>query len=104
MRAYVRFGSRLCKNYFFVAAAKYRFERLGVAATMIRPGYLPDSHFARLISMSAFSHSLGHKRKSRVGLGMSGVGGEADVVRRWSELPFIAKCGERQDKLAKDRR
>jgi hypothetical protein len=48
----------MCKNYFLVAATKYRFKRLAFAATIIRPGYLPDSNVAQLISMSAFLHSL----------------------------------------------
>jgi hypothetical protein len=35
---------------------------------------------------------------------MSVVGGEADVACQGLSGPFIAKNGERQDKLAKDRR
>ncbi len=38
---------------------KYRIKKLVVAATMIRPRYLPDSIIAQLVSVSAFSHSLG---------------------------------------------
>ena len=36
--------------------------KLAFAATMIRPRYFPDSIVAQLVSVSAFSHSLGHSR------------------------------------------
>ena len=35
---------------------------------------------------------------------MSGIGGKLPVRQTWSEQLLIAKPGERQDKLAKDRR
>ncbi len=37
--------------------------QLAFAATMIRLGRLRDSLIARKLSVSAFSHSLGQKRK-----------------------------------------
>ncbi len=46
---------------------------------MIRIRYLLDSIIALKHSAPAFLHSLGHKRKSSVGLGMSAFGGEAEV-------------------------
>ena len=58
----VRYGSRLCENYFLETETKYRFMMQAFAATMIRPRYLPDSIVAQLVSMSTFSHSLGQKR------------------------------------------
>ncbi len=36
--------------------------KLAFAATMIRPRYFPDSIVAQLVSVSAFSHGLGHLR------------------------------------------
>jgi hypothetical protein len=37
-------------------------------------------------------------------VGMSAVRGRADVACQELSGPFIARCRERQDKLAKDRR
>jgi len=51
---------------------------LAFAATMIRPRYLPDSIVAQKVSAPEFLQSLGQKRKSSVGLGMSASGGKAD--------------------------
>ena len=53
--------------------------KLAFATTMIRPRDLPDSIVAQLVSVSAFSHSLGQQRKSSLALGMSGLGGKAEV-------------------------
>ncbi len=39
--------------------------KLAFSAIMIRPRNLPGSIIAHLVSMSAFSHGLGHNRKSR---------------------------------------
>ena len=60
--ANVSYGSRLCENDFLEAETKYKIEKLAFAATMIRPGYLPDSIVAQLASVSAFSHSLDPQR------------------------------------------
>ncbi len=68
----------LIRNY-VVEGGQAMTTRLAFAATMIRPGYLADSNVAQLISMSAFLHRLGQKRKSSVGLGMSALGGKADI-------------------------
>ncbi len=54
--------------------------KLASAAIMIRPRYPPGSIIARKVSASAFLHSLGQKRKSSVGLGMSAFEGEADEI------------------------
>ncbi len=70
----VAFGSRLCENYFLATETKYLFMKLAFAATMNRPRYLLDSIIAQKDTASAFSHSLGQKRKSSVDLGMSALG------------------------------
>ncbi len=38
------------------------------------------------VSRKSFSHRLGHKRKSSVGLGMSALGGKADIISRASNF------------------
>ncbi len=75
----VRVGSRLCENYFLATETKYLFMKLAFAAIMSRPHYLLDSIIAQTDSASAFLHSLGQKRKSSVDLGMSALGGRADL-------------------------
>ncbi len=77
---YFRCGSRLCENYFLATETKYLFMKLAFAATMNRPRYLLDSIIAQKDTASAFSHSLGQKRKSRMDYGMSAFEGRADII------------------------
>ena len=42
--------------------------------------------------------------EARFDTGTSVPGGKTDVIASGPELPFLATSGERQDKLAKDRR
>ncbi len=53
---------------------------------MICPRYIPGSIVARKVSASEFSHSLGHNRKSSVGLGMSAYGGRAEVISTKADI------------------
>ncbi len=53
--------------------------KLSFAATMIRPRDLPDLIVAQLVSVSAFSQSLGRNRKSVTTTRLSAIGGKAEV-------------------------
>ena len=46
---------------------------------MIHASGVAESIVAPTLFRPEFLHSLGHKQKSSVGLGMSGVGGKAEV-------------------------
>ena len=87
--------------------------KLVSAAIMIRLSHALDSDIAQKDTASAFSHSLGQKRKSSMGYGMSALGGRADEIRvkadiaarrsvaggrsdlprTWPELRLLANCG-----------
>ncbi len=56
------------------------------AAIMIRRWRSLDSIIARQVSLPAFLHSLGQKRKSEATSGMSAPGGEADVIRSKADI------------------
>ncbi len=75
VRLDVGFGSRLCKN----AVAESFCAIIESGAWLRRFIIAAKAEFTTQYFVSAsknlFSHSLGQKRKSSVGFGMSGVGG-----------------------------
>ena len=60
--------------------------KLASDAMVIRRRYLPGPIIARKVSISEFLHSLGQKRKSSVGLGMSVAGGRAEVISAKADI------------------
>ncbi len=81
-----RCGSRLCENAgaetFRAIIESGRCRRRIIIATEAN---LMNEYFVS-VAEKWFSHSLGHNRKSSVGLGMSVVGGKADFDFGWLDV------------------
>ncbi len=76
----VRYGSRLCKNAdtetncATIESGRWRGRFIIAAKAEFATQYFVS------VSKNLFPHSLGHNRKSSVGLGMSAFGGRADLI------------------------
>ncbi len=82
----VRFGSRLCENYFARSAAQDWFVPHSNFARIIRPERPVDSNVAPPGLAATFSHSLGHKRTLWLRPRMSCVYRKLDSPRYGSDL------------------